>query len=158
MTHSSEIGYFLCEISNYSMYFFLLRNLNTDTWHPPAIENTKFQTQYVISREGSGVGTEMSQKNYHCLCYGVFFSEQKPTHSLEKYRSHVRQTILDSLGLRHFWNYFNRMSHLREHSRQMTGVLKNGRFCTTADYGQRPKKRRTTAQKNCTTAEFVRCT
>jgi hypothetical protein len=39
----------------YSMYFFLLRYLNADTWHPPAIENTKFQTQYVIIREGSGV-------------------------------------------------------------------------------------------------------
>ena len=43
------------------MYFFLLRHLNADTW-PPAIENTKFQIQYGISREGSGVGIEMSQE------------------------------------------------------------------------------------------------
>lgn len=34
----------------------------------PAIENTKFKTQYVISREGSGVGTKISrEKKIHTV-------------------------------------------------------------------------------------------
>ena len=32
------------------------------TSDPPAIENTKFQTQYVKNREDSGVGIEISQE------------------------------------------------------------------------------------------------
>ena len=37
-------------------------DISMPTPDPPAIENTKFQSQYGISRKGSGVGIEMSQE------------------------------------------------------------------------------------------------
>jgi hypothetical protein len=40
---------------------------------PPAIENTNFQTQYVISREGSGIGIDMSQEKKVHTVYDTFY-------------------------------------------------------------------------------------
>ena len=49
-------------------------DISMPTPDPPAIVNTKFQTQYFISREGSGVGIEMSQeKKVHTVQLDFFF-------------------------------------------------------------------------------------
>ena len=52
----------------YSMRVFSLKKFKCRNLTPAAIENTKFQTQYVISREGSGVGIQMSQEKKTRTC------------------------------------------------------------------------------------------
>ena len=54
---------------------------------PPAIENTKFQTQYGISWEGSGVGIEMLQeKKVHTVVQGIINEKISRTHTLDYHK------------------------------------------------------------------------